>query len=140
MTTINWKELSKKPGVVVSGSDKQVIQLEKGESVIGKFLGIEQVQIGDKEPFNSFSLETETGVKQISGTIIEQSMRIVSIGSIVRITQTGKKKTASGNKMTLYQVELLTGSINEKEKKKLQEELQKKFSKGSKKKVRKNDA
>ena len=98
-----------------------------------------EVQIGDKEPFNSFSLETETGVKQISGTIIEQSMRIVTIGSVVRITQTGKKKTGSGNKMTLYQVELLTGSINEKEKKKLQEELRKKFSKVSKKKVRKNN-
>lgn len=121
---INWKELEKTQGEVVSsGSGANVILLEKGESFIGKFLGTEQIEIGDKEPFTSLQFETEKGNQCISGMHLVQLMRMINVGSFVRVTNTGKKKTNNGNRVNTFSVELLKGSVNEKEKEKIKKEI-----------------
>lgn len=123
---INWKELEKKQGKVVStGSGANVIHLEKGESFLGQYIGSEQVQIADNEPFTSFKFLTEKGEQAFSGGMsFASQMRMVNINSIIRVTFTGKKKTASGFKANQYTIELLVGEVNEKEKKKIQQEIQ----------------
>lgn len=133
---INWKELEKKKGTIVAGTNENIIYLEtKGESFIGKYLGKgEPVQIGDKKPFDTFNFETKDGFKSFSGGMsFAQSIGIVKANSIVKVTFNGKKKTSSGNKVNLYTVELLSGAIDEKAKKALQAEIVKNMKKNKKK-------
>lgn len=132
---INWKELEKKQGEVVStGSGANVIELSKGEHFIGKFLGTEEIKIGDKEPFTSLQFETEKGKQAISGSSLVQQMRMINKNSIVRVTFTGTKKTNSGNKVKQFTVEALSpNAINEKEREKIKKEIALAVAKKSKK-------
>lgn len=135
---INWKELEKKQGEVVSTGNANVIELAKGEHFIGKFLGTEEITIGDKEPFTSLKFETEKGEQSISGSSLAQSMRMINKGAIVRVTFTGKKNTSKGNKVKQFTVEALTpNAVNEKEREKIKKEIQLAVAKKNKKKGKK---
>jgi len=121
---IDWKKLATAKGEIVStGTGANVIDIGKGESFIGKFLGTEEISIGDKDPFTSLQFETEQGKQCISGMQLVQQMRMINKGGIVRVTYTGKKKTNGGNKVNTFNVELLQGSINEKEREAIKKEI-----------------
>jgi hypothetical protein len=131
---IDWKALEKAKGEVVTTGTANVIDLGKGDSFIGKYLGTEQIQIGDKDPFTSLHFETEKGVQSISGMQLVQQMRMIELNSIVRVTKSGTKKTASGNKCGQFTVELLQGKVNEKEKEAIKKEIQAAVAKKNKSK------
>jgi len=140
MSKINWKELAKKQGEVVStGTGVDVISISKGESFIGKFLGTEEITIGDKDPFTSLQFETEKGKQSISGMSLVQQMRMINVNSIVRVTNTGKKRTNAGHKVNQFSVELLQGSINVKEKEKIKKEIQEAVKNKAKKSTKKKE-
>ena len=89
-------------------TEQQVRFTAEGQTVVGTYIGMDNVPYRDGKILNKYTFENEIGTMVLMGsTKIDEAMGRCAVGDVVEITYKGTVPTSAGFTMKLYDIAVL---------------------------------